>query len=267
MGRTPDAHEGPLYEEAIIWEEQPSDPATPYRSQFVQGKGLMTFLSGKARPIGETPESIWQTEVDEVFVDTPPVGPATGYRVIVGDSPTGAFATHAGEIAEWDGAAWVFVTPRQGMATALKGSESPYVQKSAAAAWSWEKVNPGGQFGSELHWAEDITESSTTSSVWQQKLRLTTTDVPLGDYLLLYAATIEGSLASTYVGAQLEQDDTTVLSEAEVAPGPASALVTSGHVVLSAFSGVHTFDIEWRRASGGGSARIRGARLTLWRIS
>lgn len=267
MGRTPDAHDGPLYEEAVIWSEQTSDPSEQARTQFVEDKGLLTFADGAARAIGETREALWQHPVDEFDVDTPPSTPSTGYRVIVGDTPTGDFVGHEWEIAQYDGSDWVFTTPKQGTTAFVKGDSSPHYQTAASTPWSWSQTDPGGFFGSELQWTEDLTTSSTTSSSWQQKLRLTTTDLPLGDYILLYSAVIEGSLSSTFVGVQLEQDDTTVLAEAEVSPGPSSSLVFSGHVVRSSFSGVHTFDIDWRRASGGGQAYISGARLTLWRIS
>jgi len=266
MGRTPDAYDGPRIDEAIIWEEQTSDPSEEWQTQFVQGKGLLTFLHGIARPVGETQHSIWQTEVDDVFVDAPPGSPTTGYRVIVGDSPTGAFIGHAGEIAEWDGSAWWFTTPRQGTTTFVKGGSTPYHQTAASAPWAWDRVNPGGYFGAELQYAQDNTQSSTTSSTFQLKVRLTTTDLPLGDYILLWSSIIEGSLASTFVDSQLQQDDTTVLADISVAPGPSSSVVFSGHYVLPAFSGIHTFDIEWRRASGGGQAYIEQARITLWRI-
>lgn len=268
MGRTPDAYDGPRIDEAVIWEEQTSDPSEEYRTQFVQGKGLLTFLKGVTRPIGETQHAIWQTEVDAIFVDSPPGSPAAGYRVIVGDSPTGDFSGHAGEIAEWDDSAmvWWFTTPRQGTTTFVKGGDVPYNQQAASTPWVWSKVNPGGAFGQGLQYAQDNTQSSTTSSDFQLKVRLTTTALPLGDYILLWSSIIEGSLASTYVEAQLQQDDASQLAVISVAPGPASSVMFSGHYVLPAFSGIHTFDLEWRRAAGGGNAYIEQARLTLWRI-
>ncbi|HEY9664123.1 MAG TPA: DUF2793 domain-containing protein, partial [Allocoleopsis sp.] len=41
----------------------------------------------------------------------PPGGPAVGDRYLVGTAPTGAWAGHANEVAEWDGLAWVFTVP------------------------------------------------------------------------------------------------------------------------------------------------------------
>jgi hypothetical protein len=266
-GRTPDAFDGPAFQEAIIWDESTSDPAVDRRTQFVQDKGLMTFVDGVARPVGETREALWQHPVDEFDVDTPPGAPSTGYRIIVGDTPTGDFVGHEWEIAQWNGTAWVFAAPKRGTAFILRGGVSPYFQTALSVPWVWEQADPAALFGTDLQWVEDLTSSSTTARTWQQKLRLTTTDLPLGDYLILYAAVIGGSLSSTRIGVQFEQDDTTVLAEAGVAPGPSSSLVFSGHVVRATFSGVHTFDIDWQRSAGGGQSYISGVRLTLWRIS
>lgn len=46
--------------------------------------------------------------------NAPPVSPAVGLFYIVGDSPTGAWAGHPKDIAEWDGAAWKFYDPYVG---------------------------------------------------------------------------------------------------------------------------------------------------------
>lgn len=267
MGRTPDAYDGPRIDEAVIWTEQALDPAEDLRSQFVRGKGLVILADGAVRSIGEGREASWQTPIDQFDVDTPPGAPVTGYRVIVGDTPAGAFVGHEWEIAQWDGVAWVFTVPRQGTSAFVRGGSFPYSQTAVASPWSWRQTSPGGFFGAGLQWAEDALWSSTTSPVFQQKLRLTTTDLDTGNYIVLWNATIEGSLASTQVEAQLELDDLTVIADMRIAPGPASSVIFSGHAVLSAFSGVHTFDMDWRRASGGGNAAIEQTRITLWRIS
>ena len=47
-------------------------------------------------------------------VGTPPASPAEGDRVIVGGTPTGAFAGEAGRVAAFDDGAWRFLQPRAG---------------------------------------------------------------------------------------------------------------------------------------------------------
>ncbi len=45
---------------------------------------------------------------------TPPASPATGDRYIVAAAPTGDWSGHAGDIAHFDGAAWLFHAPQPG---------------------------------------------------------------------------------------------------------------------------------------------------------
>ncbi|MEW6775039.1 MAG: DUF2793 domain-containing protein [Bdellovibrionota bacterium] len=47
-------------------------------------------------------------------LSAPPGSPAAGGRYIVGSSPTGAWATHAGEIAVYRDGAWAFYVPKAG---------------------------------------------------------------------------------------------------------------------------------------------------------
>lgn len=43
--------------------------------------------------------------------NTPPGGPVTGDRYLINTAPTGAWAGHANEVAEWNGASWDFTVP------------------------------------------------------------------------------------------------------------------------------------------------------------
>lgn len=141
MGRTPDAYDGPRIDEAIIWEEQPSDPAESLRQQYVQSKGLVILEDGVVHAVGQGREAYSQPPVDDRSVNTPPGSPTTGYRVIVGGSPTGAFVGHAGEIAQWNGAAWVFTTPKQGTATFVRDESVTYTQTATSSPWSWSSTS------------------------------------------------------------------------------------------------------------------------------
>lgn len=47
--------------------------------------------------------------------DSPPGDPAEGDCWLVGDSPAGAWAGHAGQLAGWTAGGWRFVVPRDGM--------------------------------------------------------------------------------------------------------------------------------------------------------
>jgi hypothetical protein len=47
--------------------------------------------------------------------DDPPVTPAEGESWLVGATPTGAWADHAGDLASYQGGGWIFVSPRDGV--------------------------------------------------------------------------------------------------------------------------------------------------------
>jgi hypothetical protein len=65
---------------------------------------------------------------------TPPGSPAAGDTYIVAASPTGAWVGHATKVAVWDGAAWVFGTPRVGWLCYLEDEQKLSIFK--AGAWS-----------------------------------------------------------------------------------------------------------------------------------
>ena len=151
MPRTPDRTPGEADEEGIIWEEQSAEPSQDRQVYFVQNKGLMFYADGIARPIGETREAVWQTEVDDVSVNTPPGSPDAGDRVIIGSSPTGDFVGHAGEIAQYNGSSWVFTTPREGMSAYVKAENDIYKQTAAGTPWLWETGTGGGGITEAQH--------------------------------------------------------------------------------------------------------------------
>lgn len=53
-------------------------------------------------------------DISEWGTDTPPGSPSQYAEYLLGSSPTGAWATHAGEIATYVGSAWVFSDPAAG---------------------------------------------------------------------------------------------------------------------------------------------------------
>lgn len=50
----------------------------------------------------------------EAFLDVPPVQPGIGMSWVVGQTPTGAWQQHAGEIAYWQEGGWTFLPPSVG---------------------------------------------------------------------------------------------------------------------------------------------------------
>ena len=50
-------------------------------------------------------------DVIDIVDDPSTLAPSSGDKYLVGSSPVGAWAGHAGEIAEWDGSSWLFTLP------------------------------------------------------------------------------------------------------------------------------------------------------------
>ena len=65
---------------------------------------------------------------------TPPGSPAAGDTYIVAATGTGAWASKDGQVAVWDGAAWVFGVPRLGWVAYIEDEEKLTAYK--AAGWS-----------------------------------------------------------------------------------------------------------------------------------
>lgn len=80
-------------------------------------------------------DTLAQLAVLDRDLAAPPVSPATGARYIVAGSPTGAWAGKAGQVAAWDGAAWLFHAPEPGWLAFL-------VDENGLVAWSGSAWQP-----------------------------------------------------------------------------------------------------------------------------
>jgi len=131
----------------------------------------------------------------------------------------------------------------------------------------YSALGGGGVFGDEFSYAESEGNSTSTSSTYAQKVRLTTASLPSGDYLLQWSAefNIDGG-GDTQV--RIEQNDTTTLGENTIdSSQDANYQTFAGIKRLSSISGVHTFDIDFRRSSGAGTTNIRRSRVSLHRVA
>ncbi|MBW2169556.1 MAG: DUF2793 domain-containing protein [Deltaproteobacteria bacterium] len=294
MAKTPDAADGPSLEEAVIWDEWASDPEKERRTQHVQGKGLVIMEDGVVRGIGESRVNIHQYPVDDQDVNIPPGTPTTGYRVIVGSSPEGVFVGHSGEIAQYNGASWVFSTPKKGTRLFVKDESLPYVQEASSSPWSWilNKANavqiqgrsvhasvpddwnilkwnnsesrwesgagPQNGFGSWYKDEQEPGEIGTTSESWQDALILT---FPIGlvegDYLIQCCMIARGSSSSTRVGVRQLFDTTELCSIVIQATGTATQVPMSNFHVQRSISGSHTFALQYRKDGGAGTAYVK----------
>lgn len=128
----------------------------------------------------------------------------------------------------------------------------------------------GGQaviYGTEFDDAESDGESSTTSTTEQTKVTLTTGSLPSGKYRVGWYFETNGSSGSQDVEAQV-YDGATVLSRVEEAAEDSDAWKSEGGFkYLSSISGVRTLTIKYKTQNSSATARIRRARLEIWRIS
>lgn len=95
-------------------------------------------------------ESGWNTDMDANLLSvgrfayhlsvkdrdlaTPPTSPTAGDTYIVAASGTGAWVSKDGQVAVWDGSAWVFGVPRKGWLAYLEDEEKISVFKTAWSA-------------------------------------------------------------------------------------------------------------------------------------
>ena len=125
-------------------------------------------------------------------------------------------------------------------------------------------------FGSQSKFSESIGLSSTTSTGWIQKVRLTTADVPAGTYRISTFYNWSHNSVSTEFQARIQIDDSVTIYEHNEEPGASSTDAywdASGFHWVSLSDGTHTIDLDFRSDNNGDTASIRNARLEFWRIS
>ena len=141
--------------------------------------------------------------------------------------------------------------------------------KKAAGAWGAAKsIGGGGDFGTEYQKAESLGISSTTSTTYIEKLKLTTPSLPAGNYRIAWSYQISSDKQTTAVHVKIEHDDTTVVQETGYAQENLEYQDHSGFAEITLGAGVHDIDMDFRTDSGAGTgANIKDARLEIWRVS
>jgi hypothetical protein len=128
-----------------------------------------------------------------------------------------------------------------------------------------ERVVLAAEIDREINEGAEENQSSTTSTVWQQKLRLTTEAIPNGKYIVQWYCEIHHSdtVLTNYVEVRVEVNDTTEIG-INAWPYPAWEEF-SGFQIADITGGAQNFDLDYR-VQGSGTAYIRRARIVLWRI-
>lgn len=120
---------------------------------------------------------------------------------------------------------------------------------------------------------ESNSESTTTAgpSAIQQKLRLTTSSLPAGDYRVSWSFTWRRSSTAGDARFRIEQDDTTEIWAMEIEPQDASSNQrnpASGFRIVTLTSGVSTFDLDFYNVANGTGVTvgISQARIEIWKV-
>jgi len=122
-------------------------------------------------------------------------------------------------------------------------------------------------FGSEYQYISDETESTTTSTTFQNKLTLTTPLIPAGFYKadITFEVTNESGDKPVVTEITLNGDQ---LNESLYAPKfEDEYLLTTSFAAQNLTNDVQVIELNYRSTSEGGTAKIRNARLELFRVS
>lgn len=128
---------------------------------------------------------------------------------------------------------------------------------------------PAGIFGAEYQSAESLGISSTTSTTYVEKLKLTTGTIAAGDYKIDWGHDQSTDKASTPVGFRVHVDDTTLCAENNFTrPSLGEFAALSGFCVVTLTNATHTVDIDHKTDSGAGTgSNIQNARLVIFRVN
>ena len=155
-------------------------------------------------------------------------------------------------------------TSAHGLLKKLGGGTTNFLR--ADGSWA---IPPGagGSFGANFQQGNSDGESSTTSGTFQQKLRVTTPSLPSGTYRIGFYYEWHKSGLTDFVSRVQVNDTTDIMSGFEEAPdaGTDQWFVRGGFGYYTG-SGVLNIDLDYH-AGGSDTARIRRARLEIWRVA
>jgi hypothetical protein len=163
-------------------------------------------------------------------------------------------------------------------ATPASGRTKIYIYDDGLTSEPYYKLDNGLEipmrtipsfFGTGFQFVESLGVSTTSSTVFQQKLRLTTATLLSGQYMINWSADVGGG-SDKEVQFRVQLNDVTDLSNTDfrIKKGDASDtdfyIPMGGHAIKT-LSGINTIDIDYRQQNS--TAAIKNARLTIWRIS
>lgn len=126
-----------------------------------------------------------------------------------------------------------------------------------------------GIFGSHYYYNNDENTSTTTSLSYQQKLRLSVSNLPFGYYRIGYHYEWNCSSTSARFQGRVQLDDNDNISVVNITPSDSSVerFDTISGFVKKQLSGNHIIDIDFSSSRDTKTVSIRRARLEIWRVS
>ncbi|MBU0579724.1 MAG: hypothetical protein KKA19_00990, partial [Candidatus Margulisbacteria bacterium] len=155
-----------------------------------------------------------------------------------------------------------------------QGTTNSYLQNDGLGNLSWV-TNSALVYGSNFQYAQNNSVSTTFSTSFVQKLRLTTHNLPAGTYKISWSYAWNHDSQSNDFLARIEIDDSNTIMYHQEEPqddqgswgstGSNQKFYNSGFAYLT-LSGVHTIDLDYRTDSSGDESSIWEARLEIVRV-
>jgi hypothetical protein len=133
--------------------------------------------------------------------------------------------------------------------------------------WIAQAPSSAVVFGSEFQETSSEGTSATTSGTFQEKLSMTTTNLPLGKYRIGWTCETVNSSTSGRTEVRVQLNNTITLGQPGIETEDDEDWVPFTGYKYETFSGVQQIDIDYRVDDTAATASIRRARLELWRVS
>jgi len=122
----------------------------------------------------------------------------------------------------------------------------------------------------QFHYAEDSAESSTNSTAFVEKLRMTCSGLPTGNYRIGWTFQWRHSKSNTEYSCQVEVDDTDQVFFYQASPYVDTLYwqpVTGFYYYDVLTSGTHHIDMDYNSSSPGSTSYIKECKMEFWRIT
>jgi len=139
-------------------------------------------------------------------------------------------------------------------ATYLKGVLIDDAAKANSFILKYNSANNKLEYVSQIEeYAESLGNSATTDTNWVQKLRLTTTSLPAGDYEISWYGEQSTDKAIVAVDVQVQVDDTTTIVSLSRQLSSPYYYPFCGFIKVTLGAGVHNIDLDHRTKPGSGT--------------